>query len=351
MRCNHEIKRRRKTTVTRNHAIDCLKGVCILLVLITHYPWSAQARLKLLFPFCIEMAVPLFMIISGYVYAKSYDRYHAVSIEDYYQTEALLGKTIRYSAPFALVFCVEWILFKITGIIDVGISATQPLFSFLSGGIGPGSYYYPIMIQFLLWFPVIMRLVKKYDFNGLVLCGVINFLYELLKQAYEMNDACYRLLIFRYTMLIAFGCYMAVGQKAIPFSCLVAGMALGMIYIVVFQYLHFTPLITVYWTGTSFFASLLILPIAYKAIPSNFQCGPLEIIGRASYDIFLVQMVYYNFAYLMYAAVSCALLRILINIVFCTISGVAFHALETPITQFVKNLALQYRLKLKAGHF
>jgi fucose 4-O-acetylase-like acetyltransferase len=52
--------------------LDALKGICIIFVVITHFRWTEELRLLLFFPFTIHMAVPIFMLISGYVYAVVY---------------------------------------------------------------------------------------------------------------------------------------------------------------------------------------------------------------------------------------------------------------------------------------
>ena len=152
-----------------------------------------------------------------------------------------------------------------------------------------------------------------------------------------MNLDCYRLLIFRYTMLIAFGCYMAIGKKAINKWLSLIGMIVGIIYIIVFKYMGVTPLFTVYWTGTSFWAGLFIIPIAYLLIRSRIHFAPLELLGKASYNIFLVQMVYFVFLdTVSFIQVSNRVLQMIINIVICCVIGVAFYYIETPITKYVK---------------
>ena len=42
-------------TLNRNHFIDVLKGICIIIVVFTHASWPDAQRLKLLFPFWIDM--------------------------------------------------------------------------------------------------------------------------------------------------------------------------------------------------------------------------------------------------------------------------------------------------------
>ena len=67
-------ERKIMTNNTHNHTIDVIKGLAIILVLITHYNWTADQRQFVLFPYVIDMAIPIFMIITGFVYANSLRR-------------------------------------------------------------------------------------------------------------------------------------------------------------------------------------------------------------------------------------------------------------------------------------
>ena len=94
-------------TDRRYHSIDFAKGICILFVISTHYTWQDTERLKYLFPFWIDMAIPVFMIISGFVYTKSYQKHQIVTIDKAYMIDSFLGKIIRYSVPFMIAFLIE----------------------------------------------------------------------------------------------------------------------------------------------------------------------------------------------------------------------------------------------------
>lgn len=94
----------------RNHSLDIYKGVCILLVILTHFNWTASERLKYLFPFWVNMAVPMFMIISGYVYSLSFEKHKINTISKAYSLNNLLNKFIRYTVPFLLVFVIEMVI-------------------------------------------------------------------------------------------------------------------------------------------------------------------------------------------------------------------------------------------------
>ena len=316
----------------RYQSIDFLKGLCILTVIVIHYAWSDEERLNLLFPFWINMGVPIFMIISGFVYAKSYQR-HNITIHNVFNWENVLNKLIRYTLPFLFAVLLEEILLAKIGVINIGLK--QFVYTFLSGGIGPGSYYYPVMIQFIFFFPVVYFIVRKYNFKGVVICGGINLAYEIMKSAYGMNEECYRLLLFRYTLLIAFGVFLAFGKYKKSIGISLAAIVVGIVYIFLFEYFGFTPVITTYWTHTSLFAVLFIMPIAAVLLLNDkIKCKPIELLGKASYNIFLVQMLYYNVASIIYGAIENRVLQLLLNIVICVSVGFLFYLVETPITKY-----------------
>ena len=88
----------------RKSVIDILKGVCICFVVITHFSWSSIERLQYGFPFWIDMAVPIFMFISGYVYATSYEKRKVELYTQVYSVEEIFKKIARYTIPFLPVY-------------------------------------------------------------------------------------------------------------------------------------------------------------------------------------------------------------------------------------------------------
>lgn len=174
------------------------------MIIITHFGWSDERRLQLLFPFWIEMAVPIFMIISGYVYSLSYDTHHMNELHSLYSLPDMWRRLMRYTVPFFIAYLIEMISYVIIG-SEPGVLGAISIF--IDGGVGPGSYYYPMMYQFIVVFPLIFLIVKKFKKKGVAICFIFNFMFELLKTAYGMGDETYRLILLRYVFLIAFGCY------------------------------------------------------------------------------------------------------------------------------------------------
>lgn len=92
-----------KETTNRNHFLDLLKGLCIILVIITHCSWNDDERVKLLFPFWVDMAVTIFMIVSGYVGTLSLNRKN-LSLLNMYSPKEVLKKLLRYTVPYIYIY-------------------------------------------------------------------------------------------------------------------------------------------------------------------------------------------------------------------------------------------------------
>ena len=152
----------------------------------------------------------------------------------------------------------------------VGIQGDYNFLSlFLQGGIGAGSYYYPVMMQFIFLFPIIFFIVKKYLFKGLLICLGMSAVYELLHWAYGMSESCYRLIALRYIFVIAFGVFLNYKDqcddktKNIFKKFLIASFIIGTFFIWLTCYTGYRPVILVHWTRVSFVGSMYFAPIMY----------------------------------------------------------------------------------------
>ena len=143
----------------RNHIIDILKGICIIFIILDHYTnWGHELRLLLLFPYWITMAVPILMIISGYVYSLSFKHHSINTFKDAYHYKFVISKCIRYIIPFLIAYLLELAISAYdNGLQNIIVPWINGLFT---GGWGPGSYYYPIMLQFVFIFPIIYFIIQ-----------------------------------------------------------------------------------------------------------------------------------------------------------------------------------------------
>ena len=323
----------------RLNYLDIYKGICILFVVITHYDWTDFQRRIFLFYFWITMAVPIFMVITGYVSALSFQT-RSINLKTIYSPREIICKWIRFIVPFIPIF----ITLSITRIFLYGQKFTFIEYAkqFIKGGYGPGSYYFPVMLQVVIIFPVIWYIIKKFTTKGLIGCFIINVLYEGFKTLIDMDPSLYRLCSLRYFFILAYGCYLYViqhekrAERELWYD--IVGR-LGAAYIIIFVYTEAVPIITNQWTWTSVFAVLFLVPIMMRLMrPNRLHNRILELLGKASYNICLMQMLYYwGFADIIYNYVPNIIIRLIINIMICCILGVIFYKIESPITQRIIN--------------
>lgn len=336
----------------RNHMLDILKGICIIFIILDHYTRWEDWRLKLLFPYWITMAVPVLMIVLGYQYALSYDRHEITKLSQAYSFRFVLDKFLRYSIPFWMAFLVEFVLSS----ISMGPRAILGAWirGLFTGGWGAGSYYYPILVQFIFVFPILYFIVKKYDFAGVLFCGLLNAGYEWIQYVFEMDYKCYRLLLFRYILLIAVGCYLYLGKSKVKRWVSVLSFVIGAAFIWIYNYGGYTPKVLVHWTQTSFVAVLFIIPVIGAILSSNrlmdLSCRPLEFVGKASYNIFLVQMVYFNYAAArLYPYCKSVVLCNIANLVITILVGSVFYLVERKISKSCLAFVHKKNLDTKMG--
>ena len=318
----------------RNNFLDVLKGVCILLVILTHFDWVEAERLKYFFPYWMNPAVPIFMITSGYVYTESFKRKDVATFKEAYALKGIIDKAIRYTVPLLLIYVIEvplkMLVFKKT------LSIGEILLQLCQGGYGPGSYYYLYMMQFIFLFPLIYFAIRKWDFAGLVLCGAADILYEVLKVPMEMSGGAYRLIVLRYIFAIALGGYFSMGRFKIKKWMGVTSFIFGALFIYAVCYAGFKPTYFFRWSRTSMLAVFYIAPIAYLLIKKcTWECKPLALMGKASYNIFFVQMVYFHLANRIFDGVEGNLPGMLTAYTICILVGLLFYKIETPITKKV----------------
>lgn len=287
----------------------------------------------MMFPFWIDMAVPIFMVISGYVNAKSFEVKNIRCLEDAYQKSLLITKLIRFLVPFLITFALETVI----QIIFHRFTIKSFVVDFFHGGYGPGSYYFPVMVQFIFLYPVIHFIVKKNGVKGVILCFIINLVYEFLQRISFVPEELYRLLGLRYISVISFGTFFALfpNVKIKWYIKTIVGMV-GIIFIILVEYTSYSPKIITYWTRTSCIATLYLFPLCFfllKNRDKEIRCAPFESFGKASFNIYLVQMVYFwCVSGKVYSNTNSISVRIFLNFLICLIGGISFYYIESKLT-------------------
>ena len=273
------------------------------------------------------------MILSGYVYGRSLKRKGAVSLSQLYMPADILKRTVRLTIPVLVTYLLTlaWDSAYLTQI-------RYDIFdTFLRGGRGPGSYYYPVMMQSVFLLPVIGVLVSRYEHKGLLICLAANAVYEILHVVYGIPVAAYRFLVFRYIFVLAAGCYIAQGEK-IPKELPVAMFCVGIMFLAGYLYGGFKPKYVKDWVGTSFLASMYIVPVIWGLIRKcRLRFAPVEFLGKASYHIFVMQMLYYySAASHVYKYIGSRKLQLLISVATPVCAGILLYFAEMPLTRLLQ---------------
>lgn len=136
----------------RDLFIDFLKGLCIVCVVLTHNLPPAVMKISL-FVIWGDMAVPLFLMLQSYhVFKRGANM--EMNLKDYYPWQKIWLRIIK---PFVLVTLATGVILVIVGHDPMSVIKD----AVIAGGIGPGSYYVWIYLQFALLLPLCLTLFNK----------------------------------------------------------------------------------------------------------------------------------------------------------------------------------------------
>ena len=151
----------------------------MLLIILTHINFQENERLFLLFPYWVEMAVPLLMIITGFLFSNNHRRTQE-SFKEQYRLKKIVIKWVRFLIPYLCVSVFEILIIIVFKVEDYSI--LQIIINLIVGGEGPGGYYVPVMLQVVLLLPLINCIINRNKSLGLILCFGINVFYEVIKK-------------------------------------------------------------------------------------------------------------------------------------------------------------------------
>ena len=320
----------------RSRFIDIAKGISMIMVVITHFEWTLTQRLDYGFYFWISMAVPCFMLATGYVNAASFSA-KGITLKEAYKPKTIWKKIVRFSIPFLYMYAVELIIRAFMGEF---YNPLEVIGHFFTGGMGVhGTYYFPVLLQLVFLMPLIYYTVNKSEYGWLICFGV-NLVFEIVKNTFAVDNAIggeiYRLLAFRYIFAVAMGAHIYLHKDSIKKFGWIMMFIVGAIYIYVIGYTPYEPVIFTRWNTTSMITVFYIAPIFFAGIKyfDEKRCIFLEKIGNASYHIFLFQIIYYNFiAPYIYEHAGRGAVSLIISVTACLLGGFGYYMLYNSVSK------------------
>lgn len=263
--------------------IDFIKAYAIICVLLGHtFPYHHETGYSLWY----GMQVPLFILVQVFhVFKKGKYSFSFQKI------------IIRVFLPFLLVqLCLFLVLLLFT---DSGNTLINS--SLMGGGIGPGSYYPWIFLQFALILPIIKPLVDKINKMQITIIVLfVSIALEILSSLIHLPDSIYRLLAVRYLFIIYLGWIWVRDGIIINANTLLLSL-LSLLTIVYFDYFYVNTEPWFYNTAWKthrwpcyFYVSTLLTYILYVIYNKTKQVKYIDkatkMLARCSYEIFLIQM-------------------------------------------------------------
>lgn len=327
----------------RYYFIDYLKAFAIISVIFTHSYFANTIRENFIISYFVNMAVPIFMLITGFNYANSYLKKGISDILQMYNFKLLAKKIFRLALPFTVILIIEYLChFK-------DLAKYNFIGNFFTGGIGRGNYYFPVMLQIIAIFPLLYLGLQKIGKNFIYFILIISVAFEIFCAGICMKNGFYRLISIRYFLYVCLGAWLAISPK-ISNNKLLVSFFIGLNAITLFMYN--SDAITypfTHWKHTNIIFAFYIFPIFayifynYSSFKFDNIFGKiLSVIGKASWHIFLVQMFLYGalnewncFEKFQTSTDS------IITVLLCIFVGIIFYFAEDFLRKITKQLCLK----------
>jgi peptidoglycan/LPS O-acetylase OafA/YrhL len=316
----------------RSEAIDVLKGIAIIGVLLQHA--LAPEELRSIFTaFHLGLAVPVFVLLTGMNLTGSLQRTGSTSLGQIY-TRVYVGRRVGRLLP---PLVVAWGASLVLG-IALGRLAMSPQLALLSFPMpGPGDYYIPVLLQMVLVTPVVFWAMSKRPGLTIAICFGLDIGFEFIANHVDAATSIlggnsrfrYDVVGLRYFGVLAIGVWIGVrsAEASRRATWLWVLAVLGVVYLLVERahgqelWLGMNPgferRTTVAIAGLAAVWALAGMRVL-NGVPRSLR-APLVVIGIASYHVYLVQIVWFG------VFPQTSWLRFAVAVVCCCAIGVAFH--------------------------
>lgn len=283
-----------------------LKGLAIFGVMAQH-AFSPQVLHDGWDTLWIGQAVPVFFVIMGLNAAPSIARRLPAPLTQLYNRRYWTGRFERLVAPILWIWPVALVLGLLLGVAHIGpliVVGVLPLAN------SPGNYFITIMLEFAVLFPAVYWCFARWPVITTVVVAIADVGFELLAVHVHALGASgpahgyiYSAAIPKYGLAIMAGVWLSrlrlTQERLAVLTVLAAG---SLAYLVV---LHQRPggfswLVDSFSESTNFlsvFWAVWLTVVGMRLLQPRSPGGLyrfLERIGRASYHVFLVQIVWFG---------------------------------------------------------
>lgn len=322
--------------------INVIKGFAIISVIILHSVDEKQL-LRTYSILHIWQAVPLFMVLMGLntgisVFNKKPD------LSELYTLSYFKKRFDRIIVPFLMVFVLSivagFIWYYFTG--QYKIEFRNSNFMGVLPVPGPGNYFITLTLQSILLLPIIKYGFKWHPFVTIISLVVLEVAFLLISdnmRLFTRNNYLYSAAFPRYFSAIAFGLVLSKlvfrQARATKITLITSAALISGVYLLEIMYgdlelPHIKPEWKTQNVLTFSYAAFVVL-LLFKILPdysNNWLLKLLATLGKSSYHIFLLQIVYFGLINDRFNVVQ--------NLIICLVLGQLFCRYERPFKDFFR---------------
>lgn len=301
------------TGKSRLEYLDTAKGFAAASVVLLHL-FGTSTLFTTLAPWHIWQAMPIFLMVAGITGVLSCRKCSGIiqdlgrerliqDLKSYYIS--LPGKVLPLYIPYAVVVLAFYMWTR----EPLGLELFGN--TMIMGYLGPGGYFVPLIVQHLIFFPLVLALRPRMgsDLKFLGAALVISALCELPFAFVDLEAGryIYRIFYFRYLFACCLGAVLADGNPFQPktFRLLVGISVVYMAMVSLFSSPGATP--PSYWNlffiraddwyfqhyPAYFYTAFLVFTVFRDNEHRLPWRDKLIKLGKSSYDIFIFQMVFF----------------------------------------------------------
>lgn len=303
----------RVTTRSRHAAVDSLKGLAVLSVIVLHSFSVDQLRSAWAW-FHIWQAVPVLAVLLGYT--ARYTRF------------APLGTYVARRAIRLLpAFAAAWVVSLALGILYGGVVWDWTIALGRVPRPFPGSYFVMLLLQWVLVAPLVWWGHRRSPAATLAAAFLLDVAFEIVCWRLGIGGFFYAGCVLRYLFAASLGMWLAGGRRVWPFA--LAGLAV----LVAHAFGWRVPVFPETWQpqnalAAGYAAGMVALGLRLLEHTPRW----LAEIGRASYHVFLFQGLWFISALASRPGqVPLEVALALLSLVVCSVAGVAWYRLESLV--------------------
>lgn len=320
-----------------NVKIDYIKAISIISVIMLHTIPKNILEISLA-RFHIWNAVPVFIILMSFTTYISFTNKN--NLNELYNIKYFKRRFERIILPVLVIFIFE---------IIIGLLLKKDIYIGIKSLIlylpitGPGNYYITLLLQYIILAPLLFYCYKKRPFKSIIYALIINVIGEIIINIIFKDNYLYSANIVRYVFLILLGflLYDLLINKQYKEiknakKVMIVGFVISFIYLIIDIFWQI-PIFNKVWSKQLFLANFYPIGIVFLIMKymKVYEIKSIAYIGKASYHIFLVQMIYFIYNPIgkilnLYQLnnVTKGIVLLIINLITCILLGILFYKIE-----------------------